>query len=195
MPPFSCRFQSTPRSIAATFVLPFALFFLSAPVFSAQPLYHLTDLTALGTSALRPVRAYGVNNRGEVVGAAGSDPADGFHAFLYRRGTLTDLGHLSGNPTIAYDINDNGQVVGGSQVTLPGTPYGGAQHPFLYSGETMTDLGSFDPNDGNRGALHVVGANAINATGQISGTSSMFGYPRAFLYSNGTMTDLGALLG
>jgi probable HAF family extracellular repeat protein len=67
----------------------------------------ITDLGTLGGSSSY---AYGINNRGEVVGyifAPGST-----HAFLYSARTMTDLGTLNGYATYAQSINDAGQIVG-----------------------------------------------------------------------------------
>jgi probable HAF family extracellular repeat protein len=188
--------RSIRRFTAAPLVLSLSMFAFSAPLFSAQPLYHLTDLSAVGTDALRPSRAYGINNLGEVVGAAGSNVGDGSHAFLYRGGILTDLGHLAGKPTVAYDINDNSQIVGFTQVAVP--PGGNlevAQHPFLYSSGTMIDLGTFNSVEQEQYNSAQNYAYAVNNSGQVVGSSGGSFNQRAFLYDNGVMTNLGTLGG
>jgi probable HAF family extracellular repeat protein len=55
--------------------------------------------------------AYGVNNRGQVVGGSGCSPCQS--AFLWDGGKLTNLGILPGSTsTEAHAISDTGQVVG-----------------------------------------------------------------------------------
>ena len=123
--------------------------------------------------------AYGINNRGQVVG--GSDTATGrCRAFLYTGGTMKDLGALGGSASVAYGINDAGQVVGVSQDSR------GIGHAFLYASGRMADVGSLG---GSSCAAH------INAKGQVAGYSiTASGNTHAFLYSGGAgITDLGTL--
>lgn len=74
---------------------------------------RLTDLGALSGSTF--TQAFGINNRGAVVGS--SD----FDAFLWQRGRMTALPRLAGGATAAYDINDSGQIVGHSATNSDGT--------------------------------------------------------------------------
>src|SRR5262249_6498226 len=74
--------------------------------------YTVTDLGSLGVGESFPL---GINNRGQVVGAAPTNITD--HAFLWQDGTMTDLGTLGGTGSEATGINDRGQVVGDSLTT------------------------------------------------------------------------------
>ncbi|MGC4770042.1 hypothetical protein ACLQ25_13855 [Micromonospora sp. DT44] len=79
-------------------------------------------LTQIGSEAL------GINNRGQVVGAANG------RAFRWQNGTLTDLGTLGGDRSYATAISDRGVVVGKSATTTV------AWHSFLWRNGVMTDL-------------------------------------------------------
>ena len=132
----------------------------------------MTDLGALGGSQSA---AYGINDRGQVVGEAETG-GGGYVAFLYSNGAMTNLGTLGG--AYADGINDSGQAVGEN----------GAGHAFLYSNGTMTDLGTFGGQSSS--------AQGINASGQVVGEARISsGSYHAFLYSNGTKADLGTLPG
>jgi probable HAF family extracellular repeat protein len=91
----------------------------------------MTDLGTLGgTNSF----AYGLNNRGQVVGISTTAPGQvpmeaGTHAFLWERGRMTDLNELlapgSGwELTFAFGINDAGQIAGSGLVD-------GREHAFL----------------------------------------------------------------
>ncbi len=99
------------------------------------------------------------------------------HAAAYN---VIDLGTLGGTASGGGAINNSGLVTGGANIATPNDP-----HAFLYDG-TMHDLGTLS------GTFLVSGGNAINASGQIAGTSGVLG--RAFLY-DGTLHDLGTLGG
>ena len=64
----------------------------------------------LGTLGGANSQAFGVNNRGQVVGS--SETSTSGQAFLWQRGTMTGLGTLAGGSSGATDINNRGQVVG-----------------------------------------------------------------------------------
>jgi probable HAF family extracellular repeat protein len=130
--------------------------------------------------------AYGINNRGQVVGISELGAGGGYHAFLFDTDKMIDLGTLSINPrnhnSRANAINDRGQVVGSSETDAMQT------HAFLYENGTMTDLGTL-PGDVNSTAL------GINNSGQVVGNSDDGRTSHAFLYEKGTMIDLGKLAG
>ena len=146
----------------------------------AAPTYNLLDLGTLGGSSSA---AWGINEAGQVVGAAAT-ATGAQHAFLYTNGMMIDLGTLGGASSFAYGVNRAGQVVGAAAVGASST-----SHAFLYSAGRMTDLGTL-------GGTSSV-AQAINAAGQITGSAQPGGGAplHAFLYSGGAMTDLGTLGG
>ena len=119
--------------------------------------------------------AYGMNDRGQVVGSSS-------HAFLWQDGSPTqDLGTLGG-PSTARAINESAQVAGYYHA---GYDY---YHAFLWQNETMQDIGTL-------GGLNSV-AYGINDNGRVvGGSSTADGLGRAFFWENGTMTDLGTLPG
>jgi len=122
----------------------------------------------------RYCRAYGINNRGQIVGgsdlgmvtirlAAFGPPPVGAHACLWDKGIAEDLSALHANEgSEAYGINDKKQVVGRS-----------GNHAFLWHNHAMTDLGA--------GAAY-----NINNSGTVIGDS--------FFLQGGARTALTALL-
>jgi len=121
----------------------------------------------LGTLGSRESVALAIKGSGQVVGQA--DTTSGAAAaFLWTpsapngtSGTMAALPTLAGAPAqFAYGINDSGQVVG-----IAGSA------AFLYSGGKMIDLGSLAGSSGH------IGAYAINAGGQVVGSSDMSSGP------------------
>jgi probable HAF family extracellular repeat protein len=147
------------------------------PSAKAQRGYTITDLGTLGGNVSF---AFGINNRGQVVGNSDTASLDISHAFLYSDGQMRDLGTLGGANSYALAINVRGQVVGGSDTA------GGGGHAFVYSDGQMRDIGG--------GTFS--GAAGINIVGQLVGTSGKNAFPgHAFIYTDGQMLDIGTLGG
>ena len=137
-------------------------------------------------------QAYGLNDRGEVVGwTYSTNPVTGatvqnFRGFLVdRAGVMHDLGTLGGATAIARDISNSGRIVGASRIA------DGRNRAFLYDHGTMTELPSL-------GGLSDE-ATGINEHGWIVGSAVYPGQPngarRAVLWRNGGIEDLGTLGG
>jgi len=67
---------------------------------------NVTNTTDLGTLGGSFSRAFGINERGQVVGWNGLDNGEE-PPFLWKAGTMIDLG-----PGTGYEINNRGQVAG-----------------------------------------------------------------------------------
>ena len=172
------------------------------------------SLVDLGTLGGPESHAAAVSTTGIVVGCA--DTASGVHAFIWRGGTMQDLGtasDASAGDSCALAVNDAGVVAGRSgtgevviwkdgAVTHLGVQgdvggindagpvvgscaQNGTTHAFMYRDGALVDLS--DP--AAPGAASA--ATAINARGQVAGTSAS----HAFLYDNGARRDLGTLGG
>jgi len=110
---------------------------------------------------------------------------------LWQNGTASDLGGLngSGNYAQAYGINAAGEIVG-SSASCPGCL--GPLVAVKWVGGSITSLGTLDGNASDATST----AYAINASGQITGTTSIpavAGNPAIqapFLYSGGVMSNL-----
>jgi probable HAF family extracellular repeat protein len=89
-----------------------------------QPRYKVVDLGTLGGSISQ---AFGINNRGDVVGFATTAGDVSLHAFPWRDGLMADLGTLGAPYTLPYSIavsiNNSGKVVGNSETSIP-DPFG-----------------------------------------------------------------------
>jgi probable HAF family extracellular repeat protein len=132
--------------------------------------YSIIDLGTLGGTLSY---AYGINNRGQVVGTSELACNCKGHPFLWSSGVMHDSDPPGGGSSEddAYGINNLGQVVGDA--------FG---HPFIFSrGIGMTDLG-------------VAGFGfAVNDNGDVAGKLSV--PPHAFLWKDGHVLDLGTLTG
>jgi probable HAF family extracellular repeat protein len=144
---------------------------------SGDPVYVITDL---GTFGGDESLAGGINEFGQVAGAAGrSDGSQ--HAFFYD-GTLHDLGTIGGPNSGGYGVNRSGTVVGYSMTALLN------QKAVIFSGGARRSLGNF----GGNGAV----AYGVNDVGDVVGSAlTTNNSSRAFLYRNGTMKSLGTLGG
>jgi probable HAF family extracellular repeat protein len=145
----------------------------------AQNLYTLTDLGTLGGS---DSFAYGINNRGQVIGNARTTNNTAAHAFLHSPGSMLDLGTLGGNNSYAYGVNTNGQVVGLSDRTTNDS----SQGAFLYTGGLLSNLSHLGGTN--------VAAYAINDNGQIAGSVFATGAKalHAYIYG-GAVTNITGL--
>ena len=109
--------------------------------------------------------AYGVNDRGQVVGVAGSIGGFSNHAFFWENGVVTDLGNIpGGSSSYAGGINNRGQVVGGSNGrAVLWEPVAGPSTETIPKFK-LVDLGAL-PGGSSSGAA------AINDRGQVAGSS------------------------
>lgn len=130
----------------------------------------------LGTLGGGYSAAFGLNNRGQVVGYSGTEGED--VPFVWSDGEMHAIpGIPSGR---ANAINDRGQVVG--------TAYeGGWVRAFIYDGEELRYLSSTNG---------YVTASSINNRGQVVGSIGIGdGRYRAYLWEDGVFTDLEGLGG
>lgn len=129
--------------------------------------------------------AYGINNRGQIVGV--STTSTGVHAVLWENGTITDLGTLPGDDySEARGINERGQIMGLSGMWTDDC-HAGECNAVLWENGTITDLGM--------PITYYAEHYGINNRGQIvfASVQSHVGYNRAVLWDKGTITDLGEL--
>jgi probable HAF family extracellular repeat protein len=161
----------------------------------AGEIRKLSPLTEMGDTV---AFAFGLNNRGQVVGSSGTcatqglPPANvtGLHAVVWERdGTPTYLGTLGDAANTMYNaagaINDLGDIVGTSQFT------DGTVHSFLWKkGIGMQDLGTLP------GAFVTVAGccDTGNNKDEVVGFSIDELGSRPFLWSDGAMVDLNTLL-
>ncbi len=83
-----------------------------------HPRYAVTNLGTLGGTFSQ---AFGINNKGWVVGLSTTTGDEALHAFLWRDGMMTDLGTLAGSDTLPYSqgnsVSNAGQVAGFSETS------------------------------------------------------------------------------
>jgi probable HAF family extracellular repeat protein len=128
-------------------------------------------LPSLG-GAGRDSFANAINWNEQIVGVSALDDPAEKHAFLYAADSMTDLGTLGGSNSEALDINSAGEIVGAADTASNGT------HAFIWRNGVMTDLNTLLPS-GTGWILQ--SANGISEGGQIVGTGTLNGAPRAFL--------------
>jgi len=150
--------------------------------------------------------AFGINNKGQVVGTSGlcsnvslppNEQPAGPHAVLWEPdGTPVDLGNLGGTYNLATSINDEGDVTGNAQSSQDGNI-----HPFLWTKSNgIQDLGAYP------GAFSTVApcCHTLNNRSQVAGfaippcadASCQPDSPPNFvatLWTKGVYTDLNAL--
>jgi probable HAF family extracellular repeat protein len=157
---------------------------------------RMTDLGSLGGTVAglgSSNMIFGLNNRGEVIGAS-SLPGDpgcltpngcNTDVFLWSGGQMIDLttSTTGGTPSLAFAINDLGEIVGAA--SFANAPF----DAFILRNGVATDLGHLE----DCASL----AFAINSHSQVvGGTFSCAdgGHSRAFLWENGGMVDLNTLV-
>ena len=129
-----------------------------------------SSLPDLGTAG---AAAFGINNRGQIVGLVPSLDGTTFYAALWQNGAngvVTNLGTLGDFAAIASGINDKGQVVGS---TLDST-FNFDARAFIWQDDVMTDLSTLFPASSN---LYPTMANQINERGQIVGMATVLSGP------------------
>lgn len=132
--------------------------------------------------------AFGVNDNGDVVGAA--DLADdGFHACFWSRGEAIDLGTLpDGGVSTAFSINNDRIIVGRAQ-NADGVNRAVRWVPVRGGTFEIEDLGTLRGDDTGFGW-----ATRVSNSGHIVGyATAESGSYHAFLWHDGAMTDLGTL--
>ena len=128
-----------------------------------------TDLGNLGGKILN--LAFGINNRGQVVGQSDLPGDTAFHAFLWQKGVMTDLGTLPGDVVSwAATINNKDQAVGTSFDASSN------MHPYVWQNGIMTDLNTLIPSGspwyllealGNNDLGQIVGYGFLTTTGEV----------------------------
>ena len=159
-------------------------------------------MTPLPTLGGNNGAATGVNNLGQVVGAAETNIQDpncappqilDFDAVIWgpKPNEIHVLPPLPGDSVAAaLAINDNGEVVGGSGKCALPPSLAFALHPVLWRHGAVTNLGGLGGQTFNI-------AFAINNRGEVVGQSDLPSdtFAHAFLWQDGRMTDLGTLPG
>lgn len=146
-------------------------------------LWQHGKLFSLGSLGGKVSGAYGINNKGTVVGFSyvTDEPKVRIHGFIYRDGKMKDVGLLPGGTfSSAEVINDAGLVAGVANA-------GGRDetHAFIYMHGVIRDIGSLG------GYTTVEG---INNRGHVVGTGDANGAQRGYIYRDGHLIDLNTLI-
>ncbi len=153
-------------------------------VLTAYPIYQGSLDPAVGN------QAQSMNASGEIVGDWTFTHGEGA-ALVLNNGVFSELafpgstcaGNVAVQAGVAYAINDAGQIAGLLPYQTAGAQEGCAGHAFLLSNGMYYDIGSGQ-------------ANAINASGEVTGSLQFGNSSAAFLYSaGGTPMNLGTLPG
>lgn len=166
---------------------------VTAEVVGGAASYEMIDLgTLLPNNRSAGSEAYGINDRGQVMGWSSINPTDGYarahpHAFLWDRGVMQDYGTpspTSGSGQIYFgNINASGAFVGALRPSCCSQ-----QRAVLWVDGVAVDLGTLGGP--------TAAATAVNNRGQVVGTSLLAtAGQHAFLWENGVMSDLGTLGG
>jgi probable HAF family extracellular repeat protein len=175
------------------------------PEFQAV-LFKDGSVVDLGTLGGNESSAFGVNDRGQVVGCATTAVVESYawpygqpcfgpqqsRAFIWQYGAMKDLGTLGGPDALAELVNDRGRVAGWSLTDSTVNPATGipTQHPFLWENGKMRDLGTI-------GGTAVYLINDLNNRGQIVGGMNVVGDQsfHPFLWDGVSLRDLGTFGG
>jgi len=168
-------------------------------------LWHKGHMRDLGTLGGPDAQAFGLNERGQVIGISyvnstpnpvtGLPPADPF-LWDEDRGMI-DLGTLGGAWGGAGATNNRGQVIGNSSLAAdPGACLGIGDtancHPFFWDDGRLVDL-----NADTIGGKPIT-AQAINGAGEVVGNAAFPNgatYGEAYVWKDGMITELGTLPG
>ena len=142
-------------------------------------LYDRGAIIDLGTLGGSFSYAAGIDDFGQVVGAATLAGDETGHAFLYRKGVMHDLGAFGGTSSAAGAINNRGQVVINRSVETNG---GTLWIAGIYFEGQLQDIGSLGSDTYGLG---------INALGHVVGMSLTADRREfhAFFYHDGQMED------
>jgi probable HAF family extracellular repeat protein len=127
----------------------------------------------------------GNNDKGQVVGQAGTCNLSAIRQLIWEDDKVIDMGTLGGLPFAPVSINNRGQATGtGSFPTNAGLNRG-----FLWQNGVAIDLGSLP-------GYPQVHGNTINDSGQIAGQTCVLDESSCtvFLWQNGVMTDLNTVV-
>lgn len=147
----------------------------------------ITDVGALMPVTVAQSFGYGINQAGQIVGAAQDDNGV-WQAFYYNNTNLIMLGDLT---PLAGNLGSEAYAISAGQVVGYATVNGGTfeSHAFRWKLGVMTDLGTLGGADSS--------AWSINSNGVVVGTSSLDAgntIYHAFIAASNTMVDLNTQL-